>query len=192
MRPLPTAPLLIAALAVTALGGCGDPVERSIAENGPFAPSGQPARGQTVDPLLVGHRLMAAGEYELALETYHRAAASHGLGAEVLTAIGSAELKLGRLGQAEAHLRLATSRDDTFVPAWNNLGVVLMEQGNYAEAARVFRKAFALAGGASPQIRENLALALAKLENPGYDDENTERPALVRRGEGDYLLLASP
>ena len=41
--------------------------------------------------------------------------------------IGSANLKLGRLGQAEKLLRRAIKADEAFAPAWNNLGVVLME-----------------------------------------------------------------
>jgi len=35
-------------------------------------------------------------------------------------------------------------------------------------------------------------LALAKLEDPGYSDTNeNEQFQLVRRGEGDYLLLTA-
>ena len=83
-------------------------------------------------------------------------------------------------------------KDETFAPAWNNLGVVLMEQGNLGEAERVFRTAFALDNGQSEQIRDNLRLALAKLENPAYDAENNTNFALVRRGSGEYQLLATP
>ena len=81
------------------------------------------------DGLIVGHRLMEAGEYELALKAYLRAASEDGVNADVLSAIGSANLKLGRLGQAEQILRRALEMDPTFVPALNNLGVVLMERG---------------------------------------------------------------
>ncbi len=157
----------------------------------PFAPSGV-ARGQdSVDGLIVGHRLMAAGEYELALKSYLRSAGDHGLTVDVLSAIGSANIHLGRLGQAEKMLRRATDKDETFVPAWNNLGVVLMETGNYGEAARVFQVAFALDNGNSDEIRENLRLALAKIENPAYEEGNTYNFALVRRGAGDFQLLSS-
>lgn len=134
---------------------------------------------------------MSAGEYELALKSYLRSAADHGLTVDVLSAIGSANLHLGRLGQAEKMLRRATQVDETFVPAWNNLGVVLMETGQFGEAARVFRVAFALDNGNSPEIRENLRLALAKLENPLYDEGDNYNFALVRRGAGDFLLLSS-
>ena len=67
-----------------------------------------------------------------------------------------------------------------------------MESGETGEAERVFRTAFALDNGSNRQIRENLRLALAKLENPGYDAENNTTFALVRRGSGEYRLLATP
>lgn len=155
----------------------------------PFAPSGV-ADGDYVDGLTVGHRLMEAREYELALEAYYRAAAEQGVNVDVLSAIGSANLQLGRLGQAEQILRRATELDETFPPAWNNLGVVLMERGNYGEASRVFRIAFALDSGRSAEIRENLRLALAKLDDPAYS-EGKEEFRLVRRGPGYYGILGT-
>ena len=158
----------------------------------PYAPSG-PVRGEdSVDGLLVGHRLMAAHEYDLALRAYYRAAADQGFTVDVLSALGSANLSLGRLGQAEALLRRAVKEDETFVPAWNNLGVVLVERGQYGEAARVFQTAFALDSGQSDSIRENLRLALAKRENPTYDPVDESQFSLVRRGHGQYLLLTTP
>ena len=135
---------------------------------------------------------MAAGEYELALTAYTRAAGERGLTVDVLSALGSANLKLERLGQAEELLRRATRTDETFVPAWNNLGVVLMETGQTGEAARVFRIAFALDNGASPQISDNLRLALANLGDPGYTDPEDVEFSLVRRGSGEYVLLPAP
>ena len=159
----------------------------------PFAPGvSSRAADQSVDGLIVGHRLMAAGEYELALRAYYRAATDTGVTVDVLSAIGSANLKLGRLGQAERQLRQAVEEDETFVPAWNNLGVVLMEQGKYAEAALHFQRAFALDSGESADVRDNLRLALAKKGNPSYDPPDNEGPALVRRGTGEYLLLTTP
>ncbi len=178
--------LLFATAMLAACQTTGGP---RVSGDSPFPPSG-PVRGEdAVDGLIVGHRLMAAGEYELALRAYYRAAAEQGLTADVLSAVGSANLHLGRLGQAETLLRQAVKKDQTFVPAWNNLGVVLMEQGKYAEAARVFRTAFALDSGQTDAIRENLRRALAKIEQPSYDPVNTGEFSLVRRGHGQYLLL---
>ena len=160
--------------------------------DGTFAPTGVP-RGQTsVDGLVVGHRLMAAGEYQLALDSYLRAGVEQGLTVDVLSAIGSANLRLGRLGQAEEILRRAVATDAEFVPAWNNLGVVLMELGRYGEAAQVFKAAFKIDSGATVAIRDNLSLALAKSADPLYVEPNNTNYSLIRRGTGEYLLLATP
>ena len=146
------------------------------------------------DGLEVGHRLMESGEYELALRAYYRAASQQGINADVLSAIGSANLKLGRLGQAEKVLRRALEEDPTFVPAINNLGVALMEAGKFGEARVMFQKAFALDSGSSDEIRDNLKLAIARTEKPVYGDPEIvdEVPTfnLVRRGDGDYVLLS--
>ena len=159
-------------------------------------PYGVNGREQGVDGLLVGHRLMEAGEPELALKAYYRAAAEDGIDADVLSAIGSANLALGRLGQAEQVLRRALERDPAFVPALNNLGCVLMELGKAPEAKNVFQQAYALDSGASDSIRENLRLAIATMENSVYseqEDQKQEAPALklVRRGQGEYVLLSA-
>ena len=79
-------------LAACSTGGLNRP-------DGVYAPG--VAGDADVDGLLIGHRLMAAGEYELALRAYTRAAAQEGLNVDTLSALGSANLKLGRLGQAQ-------------------------------------------------------------------------------------------
>ncbi len=182
LRPLPVLLLVLIAAACSRQYG---------PEDGPYPPSGAPLFARSVDGLLVGHRLMAAGEYQLARRAYQRAAGEQGMNVDVLSALGSADLALGRLGQAERLLRQAIRADERFVPAWNNLGVVLMEKGEYGEAARVFQVAFGLDNGNSPEIRENLRLALAKIENPAYTPAENQGFALVRRGAGDYLLLSN-
>jgi len=145
---------------------------------------------EAVDGLIVGHRLMAAGEYEVALRAYTRAAAEQGLNADVLSALGSANLKLGRLGQAKRLLKHAVEKDDRFVPAWNNLGIVLSSEGNLREAKRVFQLAYGLDNGNSEEIRTNLTKIIAKIENSSYTVENNNNEFdLVRRGNGRYLLL---
>jgi len=155
-----TATLLLACLA-----GCGDPgLNRS--PGGIYAPGVAPGEG--ADPIETGHRLMSAGEYQLALDSYMRAAAREGLTPDTLAGMGSANLRLGRLGQAEDQLRRAVEADATFVPAWNNLGVLLMEEKKYGEASEVFRRAYAADSGNSDTIRDNLRLALARMEDPFY------------------------
>jgi tetratricopeptide (TPR) repeat protein len=190
--------LIILTLSTTGLAGCVgtsnearlDPLERAMEVS---APEGTVVLEDGVDQVLVGDRLMDAGQYELALRAYYRAAAARGLDAEVLTAIGSANLRLGRIGQAEGQFREALDADETFVPAWNNLGVALMELREYGEARRVFEQAFALDSGRSDAIRENLRLAIARMENSVYNEANNEEgPGLIRRGGGVYVLLANP
>ncbi len=153
-------------------------------------PYGVDARGEAVDGLIVGHRLMEAGEHELALKAYLRAAGEKGINVDVLSALGSANLALGRLGQAETLLRRALEVDPTFVPAMNNLGVVLMERDKVGEARVVFQQAFAQDSGQTDSIRENLKLAIARSESPVYDSPQEEGEfRLVRREKGKYVLL---
>ena len=175
--------LALALLAACQSGGLGT-------SDGRTAP-GVDSRAQGEDGLIVGHRLMEAGEYELALKAYMRAAGEVGVNSDVLSAIGSANLRLGRLGQAEQILRQALKEDPTFVPALNNLGVVLMEQGKPAEARVIFQQAYALDSGQSDSIRENLRLAIAQSAPSVYDTPQEEPNfSLVRRGQGQFVLLS--
>jgi tetratricopeptide (TPR) repeat protein len=97
---------------------------------------------------------------------------------------------LGRLGQAKKLLKSAVEKDETFVPAWNNLGIVLSSEGNLREAKRIFQLAYGLDSGNSDEIRTNLTKIIAKIENTGYTVENNNNEFdLVRRGNGRYLLL---
>ncbi len=172
---------LILGLAACSPGGF------SREDDSPFAP-GPDLRADAVDGVEVGHRLMQAGEYELALEAFTRAALDQGLTPEILTSMGSANLGLGRLGQAETLLRRAVREEPEWPEAWNNLGVLLMEQGKTAEAVQIFKKAFALDDGESTSIRDNLRLALAKSENSDNNVLQEQQYKLVRRGSSDFLI----
>lgn len=161
-----------------------------VSRNNPY---GVDARGEAVDGMTVGHRLMDAGEHELALKAYLRAASETGINADVLSSIGSANLALGRLGQAEKMLKRALELDPNFVPAVNNLGVVKMEQGQTGEARVLFQRAFALDSGETDSIRENLMLAIAQSEANVYDPQQEEQNGgfrLVRQEKGKYVLLS--
>ncbi|OUS22303.1 hypothetical protein A9Q95_04705 [Rhodobacterales bacterium 59_46_T64] len=171
--------ILLPALAACSAGGLG-------ASRGPFAPG--LADAEPVDGLLVGHRLMEAGEYELALDAFTRAAAREGLTVDTLSALGTANLGLGRMGQSESLLRRAIKTDEAGPEVWNNLGVVLMERGKLPEAAKMFERAYALDNGQSDSIRDNLRLALAKSEISSYDEIQEQDYKLVRRGSNTYLI----
>ena len=178
---------LSATLGLTACSAGGLSTFSGPSKNQVFAP-GVNQRKQAEDGVDVGHRLMAAGQFELAIKSFNRAALERGIDGEILSGLGSANLGLGRLGQAEALLRRAIKEDETEPEDWNNLGVVLMERGKTAEAVEVFKRAFALDDGESDAIRDNLRSALAKLENSANVSVDDENYKLVRRGAGDYLI----
>lgn len=173
---------MTATLAACSSGGLG-----ARDDGNPFAPEIDP-RSEAVDGLLVGHRLMQAGQHDLALKNFTRAASEQGLTGEVLVALGSANLALGRLNQSEQLLRRAVKVEEDWPEAWNNLGVVLMERGKVAEASEIFKRAYALDNGESDAIRDNLRLALAKVENSLYGNETEQEYKLVRRGSSQYLI----
>lgn len=160
-------------------------------QDGPFAP-GVNRSATAEDGLEVGHRLMAAGQYELAIKSFTRAALENGMDSEILSGLGSANLGLGRLGQAETLLRRAVEEEGALPEVWNNLGVVLMEGGQTPEAVQIFRKAYALDNGESDAIRDNLRLALAKMENSAMTGPVDDDYKLVRRGGGDFLIRSKP
>lgn len=175
-------------LVIASLTACGS-APADLPDN-PYAPATDYS-AEPVDQLLVGDRLMDAGEFELALQAYTRAAGNRGMTPEVLGALGAANLRLGRLGQAETQLRKSVAEDKDNYGTWNNLGVVLMEADRTSEAVQVFRQAYAVSNGQSDEIRDNLRKALAKFEDAQYDDvENTYK--LVRQGTGEYLLKTTP
>ncbi len=149
-------------------------------------------RGEGVDDLTVGNRLMSAGEYDLALDAFARAALEQGMTPEILTSMGTANLGLRQLGPAEILLRRAVEDGSDWPVAWNNLGVLLIEKGEYPEAVQVFQRAFALDNGESDAIRDNLRLALAKMENPVNTTEEEQEYTLEQLGDGQFRLRKLP
>lgn len=189
-RHAKTRSLLLAIAVLSAVAGCTMPA-LSPPSDGPYAP-GVDFSKPAVDGVEVGNRLMAAAEYELALNAFTRAALDQGMTPEILTGLGTANLGLGRLGQAETQLRRAVAAAPDWPEAWNNLGVVLIERGKTAQAEQVFRKAYALDNGESDSIRDNLRLALAKLENPDNNAGQKAEYKLVQRGSGEFLIRKAP
>lgn len=184
IRALP-ALLITLSLAACATGGI------DVSQTGPFAP-GIDRNSQAVSGVEVGHRLIAAGEFELAIKAFNRTALEQGgFDAEILSGLGTANLGLGRLGQAETLLRRATTEFDPYPEDLNNLAVVLMERGETAEAVQVLRRAFALDDGESTLIRDNLRLALAKSENSDTVSPDENQYKLVRRGSSEYLIRSA-
>jgi Flp pilus assembly protein TadD len=181
--------IAVAAALLLLMAGCAQDGNRL--DFGPDEPpvtrTGTLAEG--VSGVALGHRLMEAGEFELAIKVYTQAALTTGMNAEILGSIGSAHLRMGRVGQAEKYLRLALEEDDGFVPAWNNLGITLYTRGELGEAREAFRVAYALDSGASSEIRDNLRLLDNQLGQIVSEEPVDADFRLVRRGNGLYLLV---
>jgi Flp pilus assembly protein TadD len=161
----------------------------SASEGQVYAP-GVDLQAETVDQVETGHRLLAAGQYELAISAFNRAALDRGkIDGEILSGLGSANLGLGRLGQAETLMRRVVKEEDALPEDWNNLGVILMEAGKTQEAVEVFRRAFAMDNGESVAIRDNLRLAIEKSEISATDTVSSEgNYKLVRHGSSEFVI----
>ena len=159
-------------VAVCILAACG-PTMRVPTDA--FAPGIDPT-GQEIDGLIVGQRLMENGEYELALDAFHRAAAKLGLSPEILSAMGVAHFRLGRVDQAQKLFEKALKLEPQWPGLWNNLGMAYMSKGDYAKAAPIFQRAVALDNGENDSLRENLRLALEKREESLYSKEKNNEP----------------
>ncbi|MEM7241035.1 MAG: tetratricopeptide repeat protein [Pseudomonadota bacterium] len=180
---------VLSACLLLGLSACQTPV----GDTNPLYENARATRvSEAVDGLVVGHRLMAAGEYELALDAYERAAVAKGWNADVMSAMGSANLRLGRIREAENLLRAAVKEDDRFAAAWNNLGIVLVTQGHLREAENTFKLAFALTSGKSDEIKSNLIKTMEKIAENSYKSSQEREFELVRRGNGRFLLLKTP
>lgn len=142
------------------------------------------------DQLTVGHRMMAAGQYELALRAYTRAfgVARPEQTAEILLAVGSANARLGRVWRARRTLESAVTADPRSVTAWNNLGVVQMSLNDPFPALDAFRTADRLARGRNSVVRRNIERAEALLQFDAQPDEMIGEFVLVRQGSGRYRL----
>ena len=140
---------------------------------------------------LSGTALWRLANTNLPCSAYTRAAAQQGLNVDTLSALGSANLRLGRLGQAEACCAVPLKKT-RFPRRMEQFGRHFDGKGRiFGEAAEVFRRAFATDNGNSDQIRENLRISLALIEDPFYDTGQNQDVKLVRRGTGDYVILTA-
>ena len=152
---------------LTGLSGCVGFGPATLSSDG-AALSARNALPHGETALAEGDLRMAERDYLAALRAYERATVELGLTAETLTALGSANLRLARLNQAEDLLRQAIALDPRSVEAHNALGIVRMERGDYGEARRLFEIAYSLDHGESATIRENLRSAMAAMDQRHY------------------------
>lgn len=74
----------------------------------------------------------------------------------------------GDLQGAQDAYRRATLLDGTLAEAWNNLGVLLLEQGTYLDASDAFRRALNYAAPEDPRPARNLGYTYAQA---GWSEE---------------------
>lgn len=178
----------IAALTcLSVLGGCTGLTTPKFDPASPYSP-GVDRRKDAVNGVVVGHRLLAAKQYELALDAFTRAASDEGLTPTIYAGLGAANFGLGRLGQAEQQLREAVKDTAAAPETWNNLGMLLIDTGRTPEATEALRRAFALSNGENDEIRDNLRMALALQRKTGYDPDLEQELDLVRDGRSVYRL----
>ncbi len=94
---------------------------------------------------LLGMVMFQAGDGPAALECLnHALAATTSPPAELLSNLGLVHRSLGDLESARDALQRAVSDQPTLSNAWNNLGTVLLESREYAQAETCFRKTLEL------------------------------------------------
>lgn len=177
-------------IAVLALAACNPAAVGRSTTDDPLTPPGTAGGvADGVDPLIVGDRLMANGEPQLALAAYTRAAGRDGLTPDIKMAMAGANIRIGRLHQGERLLREVLEEEPQNAQAMNDLGVALMQKGELGEAHRLFRAAFALQP--TPEIQGNLKVSGARLSDRTYDDAQEEAFTLTQGAGGVWDLSAS-
>ena len=118
---------------------------------------------------------------------FEKAAAQRPDGADIHYNLGTALMRLGRIGDAEPPLRRATALAPAFAAARLNLGNCLRELGRPDEAAEVYRQALAIRPD-YPQARLNLGSTLIELGEP-LAAETCYREAIARHPDFAPALL---
>jgi tetratricopeptide (TPR) repeat protein len=155
-------------------------------EAGPPPPFFTPA-AKKVDPVVLGDRLMAAGEPELALKSYGTALLEE-FTPGALAGAGAASWHLGRLREALRFLEKAVELKPDFALAWNNLGIVRYDLGEFRAAREALKRAAELASN-DPRIAENLGIVTTLVpEDVDLEQVRTEF-RIVRGDDGRYHLV---
>ena len=98
-----------------------------------------------------------------------------------------AEIKKGRLEQAEKNLRKAIELDSLFAEAFSDLGALLMGQRRYPEAREILQQGLA-AEPRSPLLLQNLGFTLFNLTEYDEAAARLREAARLRPGVGAVHL----
>ncbi len=146
--------------------------------------------------LLLGKRMLAAREPDLAMKAFLTSMSVDGVSAEAMTGAGVAAQQQGLLTSARRYFEQARRLAPDSVTANNNLGVVLYKLKEYYPARNAFRQALALSGGKSEMAERNLNRAeatIAQMEEAAKTDPAISHD-VVRLGSSEFRLMeaASP
>ncbi|NEP19348.1 MAG: tetratricopeptide repeat protein [Leptolyngbya sp. SIO4C1] len=164
----------LAAPAVLGLASGGAVMAASLEEQlrQPVNPAALNQQRDIADQLLrLGRQQAAAGQYEIAIRSWHRAAdLYYDLGdrpamGSAYENIAAAYVQLGNYAEAETAIRrqLAIARDngdfETQIFAWNNLGALQLQRGELISALNAFEEGLAVAQSVGSEAGMGLSLS---------------------------------
>jgi tetratricopeptide (TPR) repeat protein len=141
-------------------------------------------RGISTDYLLLGDCLAAAGEVEDAESVYKQALTVDSDNWEAHLRLAELYRAANLLPEAEVEYRAAASGADSYVPL-NELGLFLLHQSQFEEAATVLNEALQL-DSSRQESRLNLALCYAALERKA-EAEDLARQVSANSPKGGHL-----
>jgi Flp pilus assembly protein TadD len=140
---------------------------------------------------LLGNRLLAAREPDLAMKAYLTSMNVEGISAEAMTGAGIAAQQQGLLTSARRYFEQARRLAPDSATVHNNLGVVLYMLKEYYPARNAFRTAYALSGGRSEMAERNLNRAevtIALLEGAPETDPAISHE-VIRLGTSEFRIM---
>ena len=137
-------------------------------------------RATDVDPtfglawLNMGAMAESDGDFDRALRSYRAGLRSAPDSGELVTATIGVLRKLGRYDEADRQARLAIKQDANNIGAYNNLGLVYLDQGKLELAQFVYQRAIMAVPGADADPRIHANLGRVFLEQDKRPDARVE------------------
>ena len=130
------------------------------------------------DPMARGRKLLAEGNTAGARAAFEAALADDPLSGPAHAALAELDRREGRIDSAVAHYRTVVARHSDLPALLDSFGALLVDTGDFGEAARLLTNAAELDGDLVP-ARENLARALFNLRR--FDEAERQERWLVAR-----------
>jgi tetratricopeptide (TPR) repeat protein len=134
--------------------------------------------------LIRGDVNLRAGKHKSAMKSLKKASELDPTDASVENTMGMVSYKDGRLSDAVRHLRRAIIRRKKYPTAMRNLGLILMEQEEWAEANNVLSDLTSLVKN-DPDAFDALATTFTRLEDYCSADEAWEKARKLYKKKGE-------